>query len=188
MSTSTAILDLANTVAPTEGTFTDERILIPECESVRLVVRSAEIRPMELRTFNDRQFYSSSLSVTFIVDDERVREETMEDTPLIFHTVRIDCKTDENGENPSFDWVKNLAFKKFFKIMGAPVLVGTKGQQTWRSGSMAEWLIDLEGRRAYGKIIHKPAQRQVNGVWEAKVDEEGEVIYRAEIAALSSFS
>jgi hypothetical protein len=182
MTTSAELLASFNAPAPEGQQVVDARILIPEMESALLVVLEATISEPELRTWQERQFYSSQLAVTFHVDEEEAREVTMQDKPRLFHHVRINC-TDAGG----FDWNNNIDLVKFFSTLGVKVYEGTGKARTYVDNPLI-WAADAVGRSLMGKIVHEPvkAKDEETGEWTSfKLDSEGEPVMKNKISAIA---
>ena len=181
--TSAELLASFNAPAPQGQAVVDARVLIPEMESALLVVLEATVSEPELRTWQERQFYSSQLAVTFTVDEEEARLVTMQDSPRLFHHVRINCT-----ETGSFDWNNNIDLVKFFTTLGVKVYEGTGKARTYVDNPII-WAADAVGRSLMGKIAHVPvkAKDEETGEWTSfKLDAEGEPVMKNVIVAVSS--
>jgi hypothetical protein len=182
MTTSAELLASFNAPAPEGQQVVDTRILIPEMESALLVVLEATISEPELRTWQEKQFYSSQLAVTFLVDEEEAREVTVQDKPRLFHYVRVNC-TDAGG----FDWNNNIDLVKFFVTLGVKVYEGTGKARTYVDNPLV-WVADAVGRSLMGKIVHEPvkAKDEETGEWTSfKLDSEGEPVMKNKISAIA---
>jgi len=182
MTTSTDLASLFGMSAPENTVVVDARILIPELEAATLTVLSAEISAPEARSWGEKTFMSSQLALTFLVDDETARAETMQDEPKLFHYVRVNC-TPEGG----FDWTNNIDLIKFFVALGVKVYEG-KGKARVYVDNPLVWAADAVGRSLTGKIIHEPVRaKDENGEWNAyKMDEEGEPVMKNKLSAFSA--
>jgi hypothetical protein len=181
--TSADLLAMFNAPAPENQVVVDARILIPELEAATLTVTAAEISAPEARTWGEKSFMSSQLSVTFLVDNEEAREATLQDEPRLFHHVRINC-TPEGG----FDWSNNIDLVKFFVTLGVKVYEG-KGKARVYVDNPIVWAADAVGRSLTGKIVQEPvkAKDEETGEWTSyKLDAEGEVVLKNKLSAFAS--
>lgn len=187
MATASSFLDLFSQDADENEAVVVERVICPALDSAILVVKKAELTEPELVTYGERQFYSMDLSIQFIVDNEEARTVTMQDEPMIFHRVRVNCKTTADG-NPAFDWSKNVTLIQFLNTFGVMTHTGTKPNFKW-VGNPRAWAVDLVGRSAEGKITQVPtkAKNPETGEWtDYKLDQHGEPVMRNEVVAFAA--
>ena len=161
--------------APEGQTLETEYKLCPEFESATLRVKKAEITAPKLSAKGEQSRYWAQLRITYVVDEEEAREAMMRDEATINHSVMITCLP--SGQ---FDWNNNQRLGRFLLSHGVDV----------KSGNPITWAEDLVGRSVKGKIIHAPAmdKNPDTGVYDlARVDDEGEQVYNAEVSAVSRF-
>jgi len=185
MANSAELLAMFNEEAPEDQVVVDARILIPELEEATLTVKAAELSAPEARTWGEKQFMSSQLTVTFLVDNDEARAVTLQDEPRFFHHVRVNCTPEGR-----FDWSNNIDLIKFLVALGVKVYEG-KGKERRYSGNPVLWVADAVERSIVGKIVHEPvkAKDEETGEWTAyKLDADGEVVMRAKLSAFASIA
>lgn len=187
MATASSFLDLFSQDADENEVVVAERIICPALDSAVLVVKKAELTEPVLRNHGERQFYSMELNVQFTVDNEEARAVTMQDEPMVFHRVRLNCKTTADG-NPAFDWARNVTLIQFLHTFGVVTYTGVKPNRKW-VGNPRTWAQDLVGCFAEGKIIQVAtrAKNPETGEWsDYKLDQNGEPVMRNEIVAFAA--